>query len=285
MNDNLAAINALSDQWEDAFESEGFIGFQGDRFPNQKYHEKGERILGMYEAEYAKAPRDADIALALADHLFRLANARYAQLRLGILEHQSGSATAACEYALRCCTMFPNCGAAGILAIIYRSAGFYGTAMYWSEKMKEAAELKGLQDRAIEARAMMMELQAEGKTTDPYIQSGAVFPTRDTPGLVLANQPANPPPAAGKRSPSSGQPKSGGCYIATACYGSHDHPDVVVLRRFRDERMMPSVLGRCIVRFYYRVSPALAERLGRSEWLSGAIRRRLLEPLASRLDI
>jgi tetratricopeptide (TPR) repeat protein len=47
----------------------------------------------------------------------------------------------------------------------------------------------------------------------------------------------------------------GCCYIATACYGSYDHPDVVVLRRFRDERLLPSPLGAAFVRLYYRVSP------------------------------
>src|SRR5690606_36632134 len=26
-----------------------------------------------------------------------------------------------------------------------------------------------------------------------------------------------------------------GCYIATACYGSYEHPDVLILRRFRDK--------------------------------------------------
>lgn len=78
--------------------------------------------------------------------------------------------------------------------------------------------------------------------------------------------------------------KVGGCYIATACYGSYEHPDVLVLRRFRDERLMPSLLGRIFVRFYYRVSPPLADRIGHATWLSKALRKWLFEPLTSLLS-
>lgn len=53
----------------------------------------------------------------------------------------------------------------------------------------------------------------------------------------------------------------GGCYIATAVYGSYDAPEVLVLRRFRDEYLAKSVLGRSLIRMYYRISPGLADRL------------------------
>lgn len=80
------------------------------------------------------------------------------------------------------------------------------------------------------------------------------------------------------------QAKRGGCYIATACYGSYDHPDVLIFRRWRDERLLRSYAGRLLVRAYYRVSPALAARLVRVPWLSQGIRRRLLEPWARLLQ-
>lgn len=53
----------------------------------------------------------------------------------------------------------------------------------------------------------------------------------------------------------------GGCYIATAVYGSYDAPEVLVLRRFRDEYLAKSVLGRSLIRTYYRISPGLADHL------------------------
>ncbi|MBI2298020.1 MAG: hypothetical protein HYU66_03555 [Armatimonadetes bacterium] len=77
--------------------------------------------------------------------------------------------------------------------------------------------------------------------------------------------------------------KSGGCYIATACYGSYDHPDVVTLRSFRDERLLRSPLGRALVACYYRIGPWLATRVGGVKSLSSAVRRLILEPVVRRL--
>ena len=60
--------------------------------------------------------------------------------------------------------------------------------------------------------------------------------------------------------------KSGGCYVATAVYGSYDCPEVWTLRRFRDTTLAGSVFGRCFVRVYYAVSPTLVRHFGRSGW-------------------
>lgn len=51
--------------------------------------------------------------------------------------------------------------------------------------------------------------------------------------------------------------QAGGCYIATMAYGDYDHPSVIVLRRFRDDRLMQSAIGRAFVSLYYKVSPHL----------------------------
>ena len=64
-----------------------------------------------------------------------------------------------------------------------------------------------------------------------------------------------------RRSSTSGS-SSDGCYIATAVYGSYDCPEVWTLRRFRDEVLRASVLGRLFIRGYYAVSPELARHLG-----------------------
>ena len=64
-----------------------------------------------------------------------------------------------------------------------------------------------------------------------------------------------------RRSSTSGS-SSDGCYIATAVYGSYDCPEVWMLRRFRDEVLRASVLGRLFIRGYYAVSPGLVRHLG-----------------------
>lgn len=74
-------------------------------------------------------------------------------------------------------------------------------------------------------------------------------------------------------------PAKSGCFIATACYGSHDAPEVRVLRRFRDESLLASPHGRWLVKRYYQASPLVAAWLGRHPALANKIRELLLNPL------
>ena len=57
----------------------------------------------------------------------------------------------------------------------------------------------------------------------------------------------------------------GGCYIATAVYGSYDCPQVWTLRRFRDLKLSASFLGRTFIKIYYFVSPALVKVFGKNK--------------------
>ncbi len=71
------------------------------------------------------------------------------------------------------------------------------------------------------------------------------------------------------------KPSSGGCYIATMAYGSYDHPQVLVLRNFRDEYLAKSLLGRAFIRTYYFVSPKLVSALKNQHVLNTIIRKSL----------
>ena len=51
--------------------------------------------------------------------------------------------------------------------------------------------------------------------------------------------------------------KSEGCYIATMVYGSYNHPQVLVLRWYRDSILKRKLWGRLFVRVYYHISPKL----------------------------
>lgn len=72
---------------------------------------------------------------------------------------------------------------------------------------------------------------------------------------------------------------SSGCFIATACYGDAAHPSVELLRRFRDQRLSHSSLGRGFIELYYIVSPPLARMIARTPLLAALARRLVLEPL------
>lgn len=56
----------------------------------------------------------------------------------------------------------------------------------------------------------------------------------------------------------SGVGAGGGCFIATATYGSPSHPDVQILRDFRDDVLAGTDWGRRLIAIYDRYSPGLA---------------------------
>ena len=75
---------------------------------------------------------------------------------------------------------------------------------------------------------------------------------------------------------------SGGCYIATAVYGSYDCPQVWTLRRYRDNRLRATWLGRVFVKCYYAVSPLMVKLFGRTKWFN-SFWRKVLDKKVSKL--
>ena len=72
-------------------------------------------------------------------------------------------------------------------------------------------------------------------------------------------------------SPSS----SSGCYIATMVYGDYNHPQVLLLRNFRDSFLAHYVLGRSFIRLYYKYSPSWVEALKNKTIVNKVIKRGL----------
>ena len=66
-----------------------------------------------------------------------------------------------------------------------------------------------------------------------------------------------------------------GCYIATMAYGSYDAPEVRVLRRFRDEVLKKTFIGRVFIANYYAFSPLLVKFVKKTGFAEKFIRRRL----------
>lgn len=68
---------------------------------------------------------------------------------------------------------------------------------------------------------------------------------------------------------------SGGCYVATAVYGSYDCPEVWTLRRYRDYTLARTRRGRAFIRAYYAVSPTIVRWFGKTEWFKKLWKGRL----------
>lgn len=61
---------------------------------------------------------------------------------------------------------------------------------------------------------------------------------------------------------------SGGCYIATCVYGSYNCPNVWVLRRYRDDVLSKTLLGRTFIKCYYAISPTIVRLFGNKKWFN-----------------
>ena len=80
------------------------------------------------------------------------------------------------------------------------------------------------------------------------------------------------------------QKKEGGCFIATVCYGNYNSPEVLVLRQFRDEKLLKTFFGKVFVKFYYSVSPFFATLISKSDLLKKSVRKYFLEPIVTRIQ-
>jgi len=68
----------------------------------------------------------------------------------------------------------------------------------------------------------------------------------------------------------------GGCFVATAAFGSEIESHVRVLRDFRDRYLMSNGPGRTFISLYYRATPPVADFITRHETLRAAVRWSLL---------
>jgi len=83
----------------------------------------------------------------------------------------------------------------------------------------------------------------------------------------------------GRTSSGSSGNSGGGCYIATACYGSYNCTQVLTFRNFRDEYLSRTVAGRMFIKTYYALSPGFAKWLENQYRINTFIRERFLEPI------
>lgn len=98
--------------------------------------------------------------------------------------------------------------------------------------------------------------------------SNPISITMNSDKSITANFKAIPPTEEPK--------KKGGCFVATAAYGSPLHPHIDILREFRDEHLMTNKFGRGLVKLYYKYSPFVANLITKHKILKVAVRISLL---------
>lgn len=112
------------------------------------------------------------------------------------------------------------------------------------------------------------------------LDNGASADVTNTGGVALYNDQTDYEIASMIKSKNSDLQKGkaaggGGCYVATAVYGSYNCPQVWTLRRFRDYTLAETWYGRAFIRTYYAISPTLVKWFGHTDWFKKMWRGKL----------
>lgn len=75
--------------------------------------------------------------------------------------------------------------------------------------------------------------------------------------------------------------KSKGCFIATAVYGNELANEVITLKLFRDEHLLQNKIGRAFVKFYYFISPSIADYIKQKLYLKIFLRNYIIRPFVN----
>ncbi len=81
-----------------------------------------------------------------------------------------------------------------------------------------------------------------------------------------------------------GGEEGGGCFIATAAYGTSTAKQLDVLRAFRDDVLLKSTVGSRLVDLYYRTSPPIADFISEHNVVRTLVRELLVDPIVRVLE-
>jgi hypothetical protein len=76
----------------------------------------------------------------------------------------------------------------------------------------------------------------------------------------------------------------GGCFIATAVYGSQNYK-LEIFRNFRDSVLLKHKLGKSFVQFYYKVSPGIANYIRKRKLIKSFVLYLFIEPIYKLLKL
>jgi len=123
------------------------------------------------------------------------------------------------------------------------------------------AALKGSDEEKAECRKIAKYLIDLGSDVDVTNKGGVALYNKQTDSEI-----ASYIKAKHSELKMGSQAKKKGCYVATCVYNSYDCPEVWRLRRFRDEYLDKSWLGRLFIKLYYTISPTLVKLFGKQKW-------------------
>ena len=78
--------------------------------------------------------------------------------------------------------------------------------------------------------------------------------------------------------------KKSGCFIATAVYGSYSAPEVIILKKFRDGFLQPSIIGKRFIKLYYFLSPSIAKFISNKSKIKIIVRKSVLSPFVKFIE-
>lgn len=87
------------------------------------------------------------------------------------------------------------------------------------------------------------------------------------------------PVSSGRSGATESSTKGGGCFIATAVYGSPYASEVIILKEFRDNWLLNYGLGKVFVSFYYWISPPIANHIAKRNYLKSFTKTTLIIPV------
>lgn len=96
--------------------------------------------------------------------------------------------------------------------------------------------------------------------------------------ILLLNDNSYTEPEINYQNNLSGSNSNGNCFIATVCYENFNHPNVILLRKFRDNSLYSSNLGKFMVNIYYKLSPSISNYLRNKRIVILIIKFIILEP-------
>lgn len=146
---------------------------------------------------------------------------------------------------------------------------FMGAVKLTSKLEKDFRERKGV--------SYKLSFNYEDKVITEYIICDKEYETLFDDFLSDAWTNVKPPRPEGiPQQPT--KPKEG-CFIATACYGNYEDPNVLILRNYRDQFLSKKQIGRLFIRTYYLLSPELAAIIAKRKTLKSIVRFLLITPM------